>query len=527
MTTEIPPVSPQLSENSLSTSPGPTVYTPPSEDPRQNDGLAAKVASRGPSPLRSVTLEKTSSPYRRGSVSSETDSLSKDFDHEGSISGHEEEEEDDMDTRPPLHRPTDGRSQVPLLKDERGRSDVSAQNGSARPTFAARRSTFRSRSPDMAASAATKKKYLYAGFFLLLSLIAFVVQTETASYIQNKLGWQKPYAMLYLTHGSWTILWPAQLLILRLRDFRTPWRAFWRRHVQIVRTTAQMIVSGDQHLTTKEAHSSPVGYMLRKTAIITIALTVGGASWYFAVGITSGSDLTAIYNCSAFFAYAFSIPILGDKFRIDKALAVVVAIAGVMTIAYGDSKSTGEEKANNRTVGNIVIGIGSVLYGLYEVLYKKLACPPDGVSPGRGAIFANTFGSLVGCFTLLVLWIPLPILHFTGAEVFEWPPGKARWMLFISTFSNAYTVFSGCFLVLISLTSPVLSSIAGLLTIILVCIADYFRTGEPLSVAAIAGGLLIMGAFFFFSWSTYREMEEERKKQLESDPVFSDDDEDD
>ncbi len=198
-----------------------------------------------------------------------------------------------------------------------------------------------------------------------------------------------------------------------------------------------MVVSGDQHLTTKEAHSSPIGYMLRKTAIVTIALTVGGASWYYAVGITSGSDLTAIYNCSAFFAYAFSIPILGDKFRIDKALAVLVAIAGVMTIAYGDSKSTGEEKADNRLVGNIVIGIGSVLYGLYEVLYKKLACPPDGVSPGRGAIFANTFGSLIGCFTLLVLWIPLPILHFTGAEVFEWPPGKARWMLFISTFSNA------------------------------------------------------------------------------------------
>ncbi|KAL8845040.1 MAG: hypothetical protein Q9176_000712 [Flavoplaca citrina] len=530
MTTEIPPTSPRLSGTSLSTSPGQTIYTPPSEDPRHNDGLSAKVASRGPSPLRSVIFEKTSSPDRRRSVSSETDSLSKDWDHEGSISGHEEEDEGDMDTRPPLHRPTDGRSQVPLLKDERGRSERSAPNGSARPNFAARRSTFRSRSPDMASPAATKQRYLYAGFFLLLSLIAFVVQTETASYIQNKLGWQKPYAMLYLTHGSWSILWPAQLLILRLRDFKTPWSAFWRRHVHVVRTTAQMVVSGDQHLTTKEGHRSPISYMLQKTALVTTALTVAGASWYYAVGMTSGSDLTAIYNCSAFFAYAFSIPLLGDKFRVDKALAVAVAIAGVMVIAYGDSKSTGagasSEKADHRTLGNIVIGIGSVLYGLYEVLYKKLACPPDGVSPGRGAIFANTFGSLIGCFTLLVLWIPLPILHFTGAEVFEWPPGKAKWMLFISTFSNAPTVFSGCFLVLISLTSPVLSSIAGLLTIILVCIADYFRTGEPLSVAAIAGGILIMGAFFFFSWSTYREMEEERKKQLESDPVFSDDDED-
>lgn len=181
--------------------------------------------------------------------------------------------------------------------------------------------------------------------------------------------------------------------------------------------------------------------MLRKTAFITTALTVAGASWYYAVGMTSSSDLTAIYNCSAFFAYAFSIPLLGDKLRFDKIFAVAVAIAGVMTIAYGDSKQAGEGvspgEASNRTLGNIVIGIGSVLYGLYEVLYKKMACPPEGVSPERGAIFANTFGSLIGCFTLFVLWIPLPILHFTGLEIFEWPPGKAKWMLLISTFSNA------------------------------------------------------------------------------------------
>lgn len=220
-----------------------------------------------------------------------------------------------------------------------------------------------------------------------------------------------------------------------------PWRAFWRRHIYIVRSTAQMVVSQDLHLVSKDAHKSPVGYMLRKTAIVTTALTIAGGSWYYAVGMTTASDLTAIYNCSAFFAYAFSIPLLGDKLRFDKAFAVAVAIVGVMTIAYGDSKQAEKgaspDEANNRAVGNIVIGIGSVLYGLYEVLYKKMACPPEGVSPGRGAIFANTFGSLIGCFTLLVLWIPLPILHFTGLEVFAWPPGKARWMLFISTFSNA------------------------------------------------------------------------------------------
>lgn len=282
---------------------------------------------------------------------------------------------------------------------------------------------------------------------------------------------------------------------------------------------------------------SPIPYMLRMTAFVTTALTVAGGSWYVAVNLTSPSDLTAIYNCSAFFAYAFSVPLLKEKLRLDKAFAVGVAIVGVLIVAYGDAvptkhggKSGGsvgggpeDKEASNRVAGNLIIGVGSVLYGFYEVLYKKLACPPEGTSPGRGMIFANTFGSLIGSFTLLVLWIPLPILHITGLEKFELPRGEAARMLAISVLANA--IFSGSFLVLISLTSPVLSSVAALLTIFLVAIVDWAWTGVPLSPAAIVGGLLIIAAFLLLSWSTYREMaEERRKKQIDLSPSDSDDD---
>jgi hypothetical protein len=90
-----------------------------------------------------------------------------------------------------------------------------------------------------------------------------------------------------------------------------------------------------------------------------------------------------------------------------------------------------------RAIGNLIIGVGSVLYGLYEVLYKRLACPPEGTSPGRGMIFSQFLGSLVGAFTLLVLWIPLPILHVTGLETFLLPRGETAWMLLISVLANA------------------------------------------------------------------------------------------
>lgn len=109
-----------------------------------------------------------------------------------------------------------------------------------------------------------------------------------------------------------------------------------------------------------------------------------------------------------------------------------------------------------------------------------------------------------------------------GYEKFEIPTGNAAWMLAISVLANA--IFSGSFLVLISLTSPVLSSVASLLTIFLVAITDWILTGERLTAAAIVGGLLIIAAFLLLSWSTWVEVNEERRRMEDEDDVESSDD---
>ncbi|KAL2192141.1 hypothetical protein L209DRAFT_748952, partial [Thermothelomyces heterothallicus CBS 203.75] len=449
---------------------------------------------------------------------------------------------------------------------------------SARPAFARRSpaaaaaaattTTMRSRSPALttaaAAGAEARRRYTYAAFFLVVCLVSFTVQTMLASEIQHERGWDKAYCMLYLTHGSWVLLWPLQLAVLWVR--RSPpeqsWRRFWDGHVRTLRAIALVVETRDVKAaaavtTVRESAvygqlgggvgggsggglleygHSPVKYLGKATAVITSALTVAGLSWYLAVSMTTPSDLTAIYNCSAFFAYAFSVPLLKERLRADKMLAVAVAIVGVLVVAYGDGADGGPEESSSsssaaspggadasnggvvdpaaRFAGNLIIGAGSVLYGLYEVLYKRFACPPEGMDATRGVIFANTFGSLMGAFTLLVLWIPLPVLHVLGWEKFEVPTGETAWLLFISVIMNM--MFSGSFLVLISLTSPVLSSVASLLTIFMVAIVDWFVTGTPLSGAAVLGGLLIVAAFVILSWSTWREMnEEERRKQID------------
>ncbi|TKX23630.1 putative EamA-like transporter family protein [Elsinoe australis] len=511
----------QQSSQQVSREPSPFVRLP---DPKEFEPITPTTPNRN-----------HGAPYAsRSRAAEEEEGLEDDDDFEAW------DDEDPLTANMPSDLRT-SKSQQPLLPNDKSHQ---AYDSPQRP-LNTRRSTsrFHERDPEIAAKAATKKRYMYAAVFLVISLISFTVQTETAVYIQHNLHWNKAYSMLYLTHGSWSLLWPTQLLILRLQNYKTPWAPFWRRHIGILRSTAQMVEHRTLHVPTSLTRKSPVPYFVRTTAFVTCALTVAGGSWYVAVDQTTASDLTAIYNCSAFFAYAFAIPLLNEKLRWNKVFAVAVAIAGVLVVAYGDtapskhgSKSGGgaggpsapqKEEANNRALGNVVIGIGSVLYGFYEVLYKKVACPPDGCSPGRGMLFANTFGSMIGLFTLTVLWFPIPILHYTGLETFELPRGEAAWMLLISVLANA--TFSGSFLVLISLTSPVLSSVAALLTIFLVAVVDQLLPpplNSPLSAAAVAGGGLIVVAFLLLSWATFREMQEEKRQKAAMDGVEESDVED-
>ncbi|KAK4634210.1 hypothetical protein CLAFUW4_01205 [Fulvia fulva] len=501
-------------------------------DPDSSDLVhLSKETSRQPTPLHNLP-HPDRFPSETG-IADDEDSDFDDWSNEGESSAWHDPASMPSDLRSErpssFHKPCSHQSQ-PLLSGDKPPEYESPP----RPGMGSRRSTrFRERDPPIKKPKSdTRTRYTYAACFLLVSLVSFAVQTETAVYIQHDLHWTKPYCMLYFTHGSWSLLWPVSLLILRLSKWSQPLDIFWRRHVALLRNTAQMIEHRTLHVPSHLQKKSPIPYFVRTTAFVTCALTVAGGSWYVAVDLTTASDLTAIYNCSAFFAYAFAVPILKEKLRLSKVVAVGVAILGVLVVAYGDqatakhgSKSGGgaggpsapsDEEASNRAVGNLVIGIGSVLYGFYEVLYKKVACPPEHCDPKNGMVFANAFGSMIGVFTLLVLWIPLPILHFTGIEPFELPSGEASWMLAISVLSNA--TFSGSFLVLISLTSPVLSSVAALLTIFIVALCDQMLPPplySPLTAAALSGGLLIIFAFLLLTWSTYKEMEEENKKSAE------------
>ena len=177
-----------LEANYPSSTPTPTINTPPSSDssPRPRSRKTSPFKPSASFSAHAASTDPAPKVWRGRSYSNDQ--------------GSDEDDEAmaDKEIRPHFHRPTDGRSSAPLLKDEGGRVSYDSPNGNVRPTIVAKKSTFRSRSPDLEGPKTTKKKYTYAAFFLILSLISFVIQTETAVYIQDELKWKKAYCMLYV-----------------------------------------------------------------------------------------------------------------------------------------------------------------------------------------------------------------------------------------------------------------------------------------------------------------------------------------
>jgi drug/metabolite transporter (DMT)-like permease len=176
---------------------------------------------------------------------------------------------------------------------------------------------------------------------------------------------------------------------------------------------------------------------------------------------------------------------------------VSFATLGVVAVVYGgstssqpttdatdtDVKST-DTLQQDRTqpsaplVGDLLTLVASIGYGLYQVLYKKyIAMPfdpeskiddaiaysqipdgphteaaldssPDGFLSVHEAVYPPPFGlypnlvtSCIGLCTLLVLWIPLPILHSIGAEPFSLPT-NATTVVVIAGIASSGVVFN-------------------------------------------------------------------------------------
>lgn len=269
----------------------------------------------------------------------------------------------------------------------------------------------------------------------------------------------------------------------------------------------------------KSAVKTPsLKYIFVRCFIIAFLLTVAGLTWYAAVAMTYAADVTAIYNSSAFSAYAFAIPILNERFSWLKTSSVIIAIAGVFVVAYCGQNNDNEGTSTtypHRFLGNVVILVGSVVYGYYEVIYKKYVCIPAHLSllitPRRQLTFANFAMSLLGLYTVVILGICILFLHITGIHRFNFfnygDNTKEIWYFILGSIVSNLS-FSALFLSLMALTGPVLSSVSALLTIFLIGLVEWIFLGNPLTTPQLIGDLFVIVGFVMLTTASWKEISE-------------------
>ncbi|KAI9250901.1 hypothetical protein BDA99DRAFT_522178 [Phascolomyces articulosus] len=348
---------------------------------------------------------------------------------------------------------------------------------------------------------------MLAAVMLAICIVSFVLQTELAQYVQRTTNYHKPYHILYVSHCCYVFMAPVQFIGELIARYKSPNKAL----VELIKDTARECkLELEQSLEDlQEArgrqNESRLAFSIRTVIYIAILLTIPSYLWYVSVNLTSMANLTAIYNTGCFFAYLFSIMMLGDKLVFSKVVAVFLCIVGVFTMAFWPSTTspeddqvsdgTGDDDNNGYAaslLGIIVAAIAAATYGFYEVYYKKYATPPRPT-----VLFANAVTTGIGITTFLLLWIPIPIFHWIGHETFEAPDLRTfTYMLGIASMS---VVYNATFMCVIALVNPVFAAVGVMLTVPAVAITDVFVTGIMTPPSTIVGSILILIGFYILN----------------------------
>lgn len=351
-------------------------------------------------------------------------------------------------------------------------------------------------------AATSQRRTVYTIAALFTAIVSYVTQAQLAISIQQDLSWRKPCLILYVTRGSSTLLWPTGYLLLFIRNRQnSSFVTTFKRHQIILHEMSRRIQRNSVYQRSTPSPQLPSTYVLKTAIMINGCFTAAGICWFVATAFTTLIDISAIYNCSVFFTQTFSMCILRDKFEAQKAVAVGISMFGIILVTYSGSENpTGAFLHENRLIGDAIMLVGACFYGLYEVLYKRFACPPDNCEPAHTMYFSLAFGSLLGFITLTTLWLAILVLHITKVEIFELPSIRVGSLLVLCALANM--MLSAAFLFLLALTSPIYGSIVSLLATALITLGTWINTDSIPTSPEILGMALIVIAFAIISMNT-------------------------
>ena len=333
-------------------------------------------------------------------------------------------------------------------------------------------------------------KLILAFLCILGDIACWITRAETIQEVEE--SYDKPMFVSYIVHFSYLV-------------FIIIWIVFY-------------YILGNWKFKKFKEGSFSWKYSIFISFVFTLIIFCYNYTWYLSLPRTEVAANTAIYESAPAFVFIFSIPILGESVNLSKVFSLLISLVGVtlITVFQTNQPSTNNTTLINVTtnisnstspsvsenspspLGYILVIVSTILYSLYEVLYKRFATKKDDTAPIMNTI--RLLG-LIGIWYIIIVAPFIVIAHFTGLERFELPSINVALVILLSSTLDA--ISNILILLGIILSSPLFVSMGALLALPSSALADFLVHGEVMNTWSMIGAMLIILGFIGFIFTSY------------------------
>ncbi|XP_014802483.1 PREDICTED: solute carrier family 35 member F4 isoform X1 [Calidris pugnax] len=219
---------------------------------------------------------------------------------------------------------------------------------------------------------------------------------------------------------------------------------------------------------------------LKRTAPFSILWTLTNYLYLLALKKLTATDVSALFCCNKAFVFLLSWIVLKDRFMGARIVAAIMAITGIVMMAYADG-------FQGDSIIGVAYAVGSAsTSALYKVLFKMFL---GSANFGEAAHFVST----LGFFNLIFISVTPIILYFTKVEY--WSPFSAVPWGYLCGVAGLWLAFNILVNVGVVLTYPILISIGTVLSVPGNAAVDLLKHKMIFSVVRLGATIIICIGF--------------------------------
>ncbi|KAI4583307.1 hypothetical protein MJG53_008520 [Ovis ammon polii x Ovis aries] len=219
---------------------------------------------------------------------------------------------------------------------------------------------------------------------------------------------------------------------------------------------------------------------LKRTAPFSILWTLTNYLYLLALKKLTATDVSALFCCNKAFVFLLSWIVLKDRFMGVRIVAAIMAITGIVMMAYADN-------FHADSIIGVAFAVGSAsTSALYKVLFKMFL---GSANFGEAAHFVST----LGFFNLIFISFTPVILYFTKVE--HWSSFAALPWGCLCGMAGLWLAFNILVNVGVVLTYPILISIGTVLSVPGNAAVDLLKQEVIFNVVRLAATIIICIGF--------------------------------